>query len=107
MPVVRTALAPPAATGGLYQFLADREEAEHHDWVTNHVLGRAGQLYRNSRRLAALRAGQPVTLALREFPEWARPSQPADSLWTVYADDRVLHGAHDGAPTALDELLDL
>ncbi|BCO57165.1 hypothetical protein MINTM005_24090 [Mycobacterium intracellulare] len=135
MPVVRdSGGARAASSAGLYQSLVDREEAVHHDWVTNHVLGRGGQRYGQSRRLAALRAGRPVTLSLHEFPEWARPlplpppfrtQAEADRLrreapqryeeqrqltgsgWTVYADDRVVRGVHDSAPTALDEFLDL
>lgn len=130
MPVVRDSGAVTAASSaGLYQFLLDREEREHHDWVTNHVLGRGGQPYGRSRRLAALRAGCPVSLALCEFPEWARPvplprspcatraeidqsperhekwRQLAGSVWTVYADDRVVRGVHDGAPTVLDDFM--
>lgn len=129
MPVVRDSGGTVAPSAGLYRFLVDREEAEHHDWVTNHVLG--GQRYGRSRRLAALRTGQPVTLGLHEFPEWAQPvplprppcrtraemdrvperyekrRQLADSAWTVYADDRVVRGGHDGAPTSLDEFVDL
>lgn len=31
----------------------------------------------------------------------------ADSAWTVYADDRVVIGMHDGAPTSLDAFLDV
>lgn len=121
MPRVRAEVAA-TETAGVYQFLVEREAAEHHDWVTNHVLGRGGQPYGRLRRLAALRAGQPVALALYEFPEWARPvpSPPrlsaraemdqqklAESVWTVYADDRLVRGVHDGASTAFDEFLDL
>lgn len=129
MPVVRDGGGAVGSSVGLYQFLVDREEAEHHDWVTNHVLG--SQPYGRSRRFAALRTGQPVTLGLHEFPEWARPvplprspcrtraemdqyperyekwRQLADSVWTVYADDRVVRGVHDAALEALDEFLDL
>lgn len=131
MPVVRDSGGPARPSAGLYKFLVDREEAEHRDWVTNHILGRGGQRYGKSRRLAALRAGQPAALGLSEFPEWARPvplprspcrtraemdqsperyekcRQLADSVWTVYADDRVVRGVHDGASEALDEYLDL
>lgn len=129
MPVVRDSGGAAAPSAGLYQFLVDREEAEHFDWVTNHVLG--SQPYGRSRRLGALRAGRPVTLGLHEFPEWAGPvplprstcrtraemsqypdrhekwRQLADSVWTVYVDDRVVRGVHGGASTSLDEFLDL
>ncbi|KKC04531.1 hypothetical protein [Mycobacterium nebraskense] len=121
MPRVR-AEAAARAQAGLYQFLTDREESAYQDWVGS-VHGGNGS-YPRSRRLAALRAGRPVACAVYELPMWARPAgtpPPPRSRaeWsrecdvavgrfvTVFADDRVVLKAVDGAPTPLDEFLDL
>lgn len=121
MPRVRAETAA-RAQAGLYQFLTDREESEYQDWAGG-VHGRNGG-YPRSRRLAALRAGRPVACAVYELPVWARPASTPPTPrsrgeWsreydvtvgrfvTVFADDRVVLKAVGGAPTPLDEFLDL
>lgn len=120
MPRVRAEVAQ-AHQVGVYRFLVDREEALHQDW-SDSVHGRDGQ-YPRQRRLEALRAGRPAVFAVYELPVLARPagtpppkSSPewsreyqlaAGAAVTVFSDDRVTAGAIDGAPTPLDEYLDL
>ena len=127
MPVVRNNCGTAGPSVGLYQFLVECEEAEHHDWVTNHVLG--SQPYGRSRRLAALRAGQPVTLGCTRsrsghgrfhYPDrhagrglrWTRPRSGTRSGGSSLirrgrcTRTRVVRGVHDGAPIALDDFLD-
>lgn len=121
MPRVRAETATPAQAG-LYQFLTDREESAYQEWAGS-VHGRNGS-YPRSRRLAALRAGRPVVCAVFELPVWARPAGTpptprSRTEWsreydvavgrfvTVFADDRGVLKAMEGAPTPLDEYMDL
>ncbi|SPM27179.1 hypothetical protein [Mycobacterium terramassiliense] len=121
MPRVRADTAM-ADQSGVYRLLVDREEAEYEEWSAG-VLGRNGR-YPRRRRLEALRAGGPAVFAVYELPVWAQPAGTpppprSHAAWnredqlargapvTVFSDDRVTAGAVDGAPTPLDELLDL
>lgn len=122
MPVPVIGSDSGARESGVYRFLAEREETEYQEWLAS-VHGRNGQ-YPRRLRLAALRAGRPVVFAVYELPAPARPAgtlpAPKSRLeWsreydvavgrfvTVHSDDRVVSGAADGAPTPLEEYLDL
>ncbi|OBH20524.1 hypothetical protein [Mycolicibacter sinensis] len=121
---VAGAVVGPAHTAGVYQYLLDAEEADYRQWLESVHGSARGAQYPRARRLGALRAGQPIMVAVAELPPALRPVwAPTPPGWfepgrwvdrqhlaaEVHADDRVVQMRADESTAvgALDEYRDL
>jgi len=107
--MARIAAPEPGRSEGLYQFLAEAEEAEFRGWQDRQARrvsnGYEPETYPRQRRLEAVRAGAPVTVFDYDVPGERRSGSwpSATGRVVVSPDDTVRASAEDGMRAWLEE----